>query len=152
MLLVYYSTTRYELQFASIIFCRSVNCLTDRQKMIDLLYKSITCKGTLLSNIILMIYLVIMDVIFQRIVSVFIQPDTLKSMLCPGMAKKQSCCYIAVDLSKSSCSISITINKLNSQLNHALSYPFLCRDRTSSSVYGVFNTVGTIRLFVIKYR
>ena len=150
MLLVYYSTARYELQFASIIFCRPINYLMDRQKLIDLLNKFITCKGTLLSNLILMFYLIIMDVIFQRLLSVFIQPDTLKSILCPEMAKKQSCCYIEVNLSKSSSLIYITINKFNSQLNHALSYPFLRRDRTSGSIYGVLSPVETIRLFIIE--
>ena len=40
--------------------------------------KSITCKGTLLSNPILMIYSIIMDVIFQRLFSIIILPDILK--------------------------------------------------------------------------
>ena len=53
--LVCYSIAKYELKFASIVFCLSVNYLTDRQKTISPLNKSITCKYTFLSNIILMI-------------------------------------------------------------------------------------------------
>ena len=60
---------------------------TDRQKLIDLLNKSITSKGTLLSNLILMIYLIIMDVIFQRLLSIFLA-RYLKINFMPGNGQK----------------------------------------------------------------
>ena len=51
------------------------------------------------------------------------------------MTKIRCWCYIKVYFSKSYCSISITINKLNSQFNHALLYPLLRRHRTCNSIY-----------------
>ena len=89
----------------------------------------------------------------RRLISVFIYTDTLKSrrdLFVSGNVQNTVLCYIKENYAKTFCSISITINKFNSQLNHVLSYPFMRRHRTYSSMYWVLSTVGTIQLFVIE--